>query len=49
MSILLATLDPLAMIVRLVRPSRGLHAAPARWARFEPDPVPFAPRARWAA
>ncbi|WP_255429751.1 hypothetical protein [Streptomonospora sp. PA3] len=39
MPILVALRDPLALISRLIRPSRGLHAAPVRWVRFEPGPM----------
>ncbi|MBB5999020.1 hypothetical protein [Streptomonospora salina] len=39
MSILVGLLGPVALVARLVRPSRGLHAAPVRWVRFEPGPV----------
>lgn len=41
MPILTALLDPLALIARMVRPSRGMHAAPVRWVRFEPGPMPL--------
>ncbi|NYI96839.1 hypothetical protein HNR12_003116 [Streptomonospora nanhaiensis] len=37
MHILAMLIAPLALIARLIRPARGLHAAPPHWARFEPD------------
>ncbi|QBI56587.1 hypothetical protein EKD16_24210 [Streptomonospora litoralis] len=42
MPIIVALLAPLALIVRLVRPARGLHAAP-RWVVAADRPVAPAP------